>query len=65
METETIETETKGRKRGPVAGPPRLRTTLYLDAELVEWGKMQPGGLSELIRGLLIETRDKKSKRGA
>jgi len=42
------------RKRpGPVPGVPTQRYTLLLEEELGEWGKRQPGGLSDLVRGLL------------
>jgi len=42
------------RKRpGPVPGVPTQRYTLLLEEELGEWGKRQPGGLSELVRRLL------------
>ena len=42
---------------GPVAVPGRARTTLYLDEALTEWGKRQPGGLSEVVRRLLEQER--------
>lgn len=57
-------TEQTGRRRGRVpgtaAGAERVKTTLLLDLDTVEWGKHQPGGLSEIIRQLLrqeMETR--------
>lgn len=46
--------ETEARKRpGPVPGPPTRKYNILLEEELGEWGKLQPGGLSELIRRLL------------
>jgi len=47
------------KKPGPA---PRLntdRTTLMLDPDLIEWGKQQPGGLSETVRRLLREAKVK------
>ena len=45
-----------GRRRGRVpADAERVKTTLLLDLDTVEWGKRQPGGLSEIIRQLLRE----------
>jgi hypothetical protein len=41
------------RKRGPIPGPPTVKATVLVEPELVEWGKQQPGGLSELVRRLL------------
>jgi len=46
---------TSARKRGPLAIPGRVRVTLYLDEPLVEWGKHQAGGLSDLVRRLLAD----------
>lgn len=47
-----------GRRRpGPVPGPPTKKYTVLLDEGLGEWGKRQPGGLSELVRRLLGEAR--------
>jgi len=59
METKTAIAERLPRKRGPVPGPERIRTTVYLDPELVDWGKVQPGGLSELMRRLLQDAKQK------
>ena len=45
-----------GRRRGRVPSEAeRIKTTLLLDLDTVEWGKRQPGGLSEIIRQLLRE----------
>ena len=45
-----------GRRRGRVPSEAeRIKTTLLLDLDTVEWGKRQPGGLSETIRQLLRE----------
>lgn len=46
------------RKPGPVPGPKTERYQVLLEPELAEWGKQQPGGLSELIRRLLREARE-------
>jgi hypothetical protein len=51
-----------GKKRGPVPGPPRERTTVYLEADLVEWAKSQPGGLSELVRDLLKQEKERRKR---
>ncbi len=43
-----------GRRRGRVPSQTeRVKTTLLLDLDTVEWGKREPGGLSEIIRRLL------------
>lgn len=47
------------KKRGPVANPNLVITSVSLDADLLEWGKNQPGGLSALMRRLLREEKDK------
>lgn len=52
--------EEKRRKTpGPVAVPGRIRTTVYLDEQLTEWGKRQPGGLSDVLRRLLEQERSR------
>jgi hypothetical protein len=33
---------------------------VLIEEELAEWGKRQPGGLSELIRALLTEERKRR-----
>jgi hypothetical protein len=57
----------QGRKRpGPVANPNLAVTSVSLDADLIEWGKSQPGGLSALLRRLLAEAREKaRAEEGA
>jgi hypothetical protein len=45
------------RKPGPVPGPERRQFTILIDPELGEWGKQQPGGLSEMVRRLLHQER--------
>ena len=45
------------KRRGPVPVAGRVRTTIYLDEALADWGKHQPGGLSELMRRLLEQER--------
>ena len=41
------------RKPGPVPGPETQKYNVLLEPALAEWGKKQPGGLSELVRRLL------------
>ncbi len=55
MANTDTETDGKdGRRRGRVpSGAERVKTTLLLDLDTVEWGKREPGGLSEIIRRLL------------
>ena len=48
------------RKPGPVPGPPTKKYNLLLEETLAEWGKRQPGGLSQLLRRLLKEERDRQ-----
>ena len=51
-----INSDPGGRRRGRVPSEAeRIKTTLLLDLDTVEWGKRQPGGLSEIIRQLLRE----------
>jgi hypothetical protein len=52
------------RKPGPVPGPPTRKYNLLLDEELGEWGKRQPGGLSELVRQLLTEEKKRRARTG-
>ena len=49
---------TRGRIPGTAAGADRVKTTLLLDLDTVEWGKWEPGGLSELIRQLLRQAME-------
>jgi hypothetical protein len=48
------------RKPGPT---PRLQNargvTIFLEDDLIEWGKSQPGGLSQMVREFLRATKDK------
>lgn len=48
------------KKPGPIAGPETARTTVLLPPALVDWGKAQPGGLSETLRRLLQAEYDQK-----
>jgi hypothetical protein len=50
------------RKRGPAKGTPTEKYTLQLEAETAEWGKLQPGGLSELVRRLLRQAYQESQK---
>jgi len=53
------------RTRGRVpADAERVKTTLLLDLDTVEWGKREPGGLSELIRQLLRQALEAKTETG-
>jgi len=52
------------KKRGPVANPNLVITSVSLDADLLEWGKNQPGGLAALVRRLLREEKE-KAEQGA
>lgn len=54
-----METTVERRKRGPVPSG-NVKTSISIDAELLEWGKRQPGGLSEIVRKLLREAKDKQ-----
>ena len=59
----TKKADGKGRVRGRVpAQAERVKTTLLLDLDTVEWGKHQPGGLSELIRRLLRQEYETQIK---
>ena len=48
----------KRRRAGRAAK--RVRVTVYLDEPLASWGKQQEGGLSELLRHLLMEARQQQ-----
>ena len=51
------------RRRGRVpADAERVKTTLLLDLDTVEWGKRELGGLSELIRQLLRQAYENQSR---
>jgi len=52
-------TEQSARKRGPVPGPKTERYQVLLDPDAADWGKRQPGGLSELLRKLLSDAYEK------
>lgn len=45
------------RKLGRPRGPEHIKYQVLLDRESGEWGKSQPGGLSALVRRLLLEER--------
>jgi len=55
MEADPIDTKRSRKKPGPVPGAPTRKYNILLEEEVAEWGKMQPGGLSELVRRLLKE----------
>ena len=52
------------RKPGPVPGPERRQFTILIEPELGEWGKQQPGGLSEMVRRLLQQARAEAAGQG-
>lgn len=62
---ETIETR-EPRKRGP---KPRLgemhRTNVMVEPDLLDWGKDQPGGFSELVRRLVREEKSRQEQTGS
>ena len=59
------ESKKQRKKPGPVAGsksgPERAKTSMEVDVDLIDWGKAQPGGLSELVRRLLREEQTRQS----
>jgi hypothetical protein len=52
-----MEKTTDKKRPGPIPGPQTVKATVLLEPDLLEWGKRQPGGLSELMRRLLREAR--------
>ena len=57
---------TKSRKRpGRVPGPETGKYTVLIAPDLAEWGKYQPGGLSETIRVALQAARAKEQREQA
>lgn len=62
MRTETNTTQKLTLKKpGPKPGPKTQKYNVLIEEELGEWGKEQPGGLSELIRRLLKKERSRFS----
>lgn len=56
-----IETGTKERRKpGPLPGPKMQQASVLLPPELLQWGKEQPGGLSETIRRLMADAQKKQ-----
>ena len=54
----------EGRRRGRMPSQAeRVKTTLLLDLDTVEWGKREPGGLSEIIRRLLRQEFEAQTTR--
>lgn len=53
--------ESTKRRPGPVAGVTTTRTSVLLEPDLLEWGKNQTGGLSETVRRLMHEARDRQT----
>lgn len=54
--------DTGGKRRGPVPGPEKARTNVLIEPDLLEWGKHQPGGFSELVRRLVREAKEKQEQ---
>ena len=52
--------KTAYKKRGPVKQLDTRGFTVMLPDDLGEWGKNQPGGLSQLVRNTLQRVRDEK-----
>jgi hypothetical protein len=52
------------KKPGPVPGLRTRKVNLLLEVDLAEWGKHQPGGLSELMRRLLKEEYQRQQQAG-
>jgi hypothetical protein len=57
MEAMNKRAEPTRKKPGPVPGPPTRKYNILVEEELGEWAKLQPGGLSELVRRLLREEK--------
>lgn len=64
METDDAGAVTgKPRKQpGRVANPSLVRGNVMLDADLLEWGKQQPEGLSGLVRDLLRKEKARRDR---
>ena len=62
METETAERKKPGPRPDPALAVME-KYTMKLDPEDAEWGKAQPGGLSDLVRRLLREARLRGQKK--
>ena len=60
MRTNVQETP-KRKKPGPIPGPPTRKYNLLIEEELGEWGKLQPGGLSAVVRRLLKAEQKKQA----
>lgn len=55
-----METSAKIRQKpGPVPSPETKKYTVLIPPVLGDWGKLQPGGLSDLMRRLLLAQRNK------
>lgn len=48
------------RKPGPVPGTEKRQYTILIEPELGDWGKAKAGGLSELVRRLLREEKERE-----
>ena len=54
-----MDTQKERKRPGPVRKLNTKQYVVMLEEEPAEWGKHQPGGLSELLRRLLREGFDK------
>lgn len=50
------------RRYGPVPNTKLRPYTVMLEDDTAEWGKHQPGGLSNLLRQLLLQERNRRRK---
>ena len=57
-----MEVEKVRRKPGRKPGPERRQYPVLIEEELGDWAKAQPGGLSETVRRLLREAREKAER---
>jgi hypothetical protein len=48
------------KKPGRIPGNATVKATILIEPDLLEWGKRQPGGLSDTIRKALKEIRQKE-----
>ena len=62
MATTTAGATTTRKKATGRQARERVRVTVYLDEPLANWGKQQEGGLSELLRRLLVDARQEQSQ---
>jgi hypothetical protein len=56
------EPEPVRKKPGPVANPNLVTTSVSLEADKLDWGKRQPGGLSAFLRRLMAEEYERQER---